>query len=177
MHTSLWKILLITGLIVGGCAPLDPPADSTTQPTAMSTNPRHPATQPAQIPATREAAMIEVHYSIYLARIDYRTTVTESGFLRSVRIDNKSWGANDITDERTEIRQGQLTRAQMTELLKLFEDWDSLANTYGGVPDGGNIEVRYRDKQVIAGSEAPPRMWDVAHKVRALGDAMPLVNP
>ena len=66
-------------LVLTGCRPPPPPRVATTRPTS------HPAAPPASQPALQA---IEVHNSLYLARIAIRTTITPAGLLRSVRTDN-----------------------------------------------------------------------------------------
>jgi hypothetical protein len=127
------------------------------------------ATQPTTRPAPTTSATqtllkpIELHYGIYLARVDLRVTVSAEGVLRSVRTDNKIYGTGDIDpkNERVEVPEGKLTAEQIAELSKLFTGWDSLSTTpYGGVPDGGDVSIRYGDKTVSGGSAVPKQVDD-----------------
>src|SRR5678816_192633 len=106
---------------------------------------------------------IELHYGIYLARLDLRINVSTDGTLRSVRTDNKSYGGNDVDPkhERVEVREGKLTAEQIAELARLFTDWDSLSTTpYGGVADGGDISIRY--ERTVSGGSAVPKQLEAA---------------
>jgi hypothetical protein len=102
-----------------------------------------PATRPAPTATLTTATgpllkPIELHYGIYLARLDLRITISGDGVLRSVRTDNKSYDGKDIdaTRERIEIREGRLTDEQMADLARLFAGWSSLSSKpYSGVPN------------------------------------------
>jgi len=140
-------------------------------------------TRPAPTTASTTQAIlkpIELHYGIYLARLDLRVTVSAEGMLRSVRTDNKSYGTGDIDpkNERVEVREGKLTAEQIAELSKLFTGWDSLSTTpYGGVADGGDISIRYGDKTVSGGSAVPKQVEDARIHLMELARSMPLATP
>ncbi len=136
----------------------------------------HPATRPATQPVLHS---IDLHFGLYLQRFDDRTTITADGLLRSLRTQNKSYGPKDLDPkyERIEIREGRLTPQQMSELAALFANWDSLSSErYGGVPDGGDIEIRYGDKIVRGGSAVPAAVRAVQTRISDLGRAMPVVK-
>jgi hypothetical protein len=124
----------------------------------------HPATRQSTTSSTQPALKpVELHYGIYLARLDRRITVSADGTLRSVGTDNKSYGGNDIDpkNERVEVREGKLSAEQVANLARLFADWDSLSTTpYSGVPDGGDISIRYGGRTVSGGSEVPKQVTD-----------------
>ena len=141
-----------------------------------------PATRPVATTSSTKAILkaIELHYGIYLARLDLRITVSPEGMLRSVGTENKSYGGNDIDPkhERVEIREGKLTADQIADLARLFTDWDSLSTTpYGGVPDGGVISIRYGEKTVSGGSEVPKEVTDARIRLMELARSMPMVKP
>lgn len=119
---------------------------------------------------------IDVREGIYPARLEIHTTVSPTGLLRSVRTEGKSYGPNDApgSRERVEVRQGQVTAAQMDELRRLFAGWEQLAGSYNGVPDGPEITVRYGDKTVRGGSGAPAQVVDVCERLRELAKSMPV---
>ena len=122
---------------------------------------------------------IEMHYGIYLARLDHRITVAPDATLRSVRTENESFGGNDIDPkhERVEVRQGTLTGEQVADLARLFVDWDSLSSQpYGGVADGGDLLVRYGDKTVSGGSGVPEQVTDIRVRLSELARSMPVVK-
>src|SRR5689334_15215676 len=98
------RLIIIVAALVFGC---NNPS-STTQVT-MRPAPTTASTTQAILKA------IELHYGIYLARLDLRITVSPDGVLRSVRTDNKSYGGNDIDPkhERVEVREGKLTAEQI----------------------------------------------------------------
>jgi hypothetical protein len=145
------------------------------------------ATQPTTRPVPTTASVtqtllkpIELRYGIYLARLDLRVSVSAEGVLRSVRTDNKSYGTGDIDpkNERVEVREGKLTDEQISELSKLFTGWDSLSTTpYGGVPDGGDISIRYGGKTVSGGSEVPKQVEEARIHLMELARSMPLAKP
>ena len=143
--------------------------------------PQRPASQPARASTTQPAIKpIELRYGIYLARLDVRATITSDGLLRCVQTLNKSYGGNDIhpKHERIEICQGRLTAAQMAELARLFAGWDSLSSEpFGGVPDGGEVSIRYGDKTVSGGSGVPKQVSDVRVRISEFAAAMPFVEP
>jgi hypothetical protein len=128
-------------------------------------------------PATRPALKaIEVRSGVYLLRVEVVTTVSPEGVVRRVRTENKSYGANDKAGPpRVEVREGRLTEAQMEELAKLFDGWEKWEDRYGGVPDGGTMEVTYGGKRVRGGSRAPEQVQEVVRRVEALGEVMPVV--
>jgi hypothetical protein len=146
-----------------------------------NTDVRRPAIQPTTASSTQPILKsVEMHYGIYLARLDLHITVSPDGLLRSVRTDNKSYGGNDVDPkhERVEIREGKLTAEQMADLAHLFADWDSLSShPYGGVPDGGEIKIRYGDKTVSGGSAVPKQVTDVRVRLSELAQSMPVVKP
>jgi hypothetical protein len=122
---------------------------------------------------------IELHYGIYLARLDLRVTVSAEGVLRSVRTDNKSYGTGDIDpkNERVGVREGKLTTEQIAKLASLFTGWDSLSTTpYSGVADGGDISIRYGDKTVSAGSAVPKQVEDARIHLMELARSMPVAE-
>ena len=161
-------ILIVAAFLVGCNGP-----SSATQPT----------TRPAPTTASGTQTLlktIELHYGIYLARLDLRIAVSPEGVLRSVRTDNKSYGTGDIDpkNERVEVREGKLTAEQIAELANLFTVWDSLSTRpYGGVPDGGNISIRYGDKTVSGGSAVPKQVEDARIHLMELARSMPLAKP
>ena len=126
-------------------------------------------TQPAPQSATQpRLKALEMRHRVYLFRHDVHTTITPDGLLRSVQIHNKTYGPGDADpkSERVEVREGHLTPQQMDELAAMFEGWESLATTrYGGVPDGGEIEV---SRKVVAqcrcGRSATRPFCDGTHK-------------
>lgn len=123
---------------------------------------------------------IEMRFEIYLARLDHRITVSPDGILRSVETVNKSYGPNDLDParQRIEVREGRLTAEQMAELTRLLMGWDSLSSQpYGGVPDGGDVTIRYGDKTVSGGSEVPRQVTAVRIRLRQLARSMPVVTP
>ena len=129
-----------------------------------------PATQPALQP-------IDIHYSIYLMRLDVHITVSPAGLLRSVTTRNKSYGPNDIpkTEELIETREGQLTADQIDKLIPLFAGWEKLADKYGSVPDGPELDFRYGEKRIVGGSEAPRQVRDAWAAIKTLAESMPLL--
>jgi hypothetical protein len=116
--------------------------------------------------------------SVYLARLDVRTTVSPDGQLRWVCTTNKSWGPNDVPGGREvrEVREGRLTPAQANELARLFDGWGPLSEQYGGVPDGPEISVRYGDKKVAGGSMLPQRIRDIEVRLTELAMTMPRIE-
>jgi hypothetical protein len=126
---------------------------------------QRPTTAPSQ-PATRGSTQpvleaVELRWQAYLARDEFRATISSDGLLRSVHTANKRYGPNDgdPKDERIEIREGRLTREQMSELAKMFADWRSLAGQYGGNADDNQIRIRYGKDEVSGGSVTPKRAW------------------
>jgi hypothetical protein len=120
-----------------------------------------------------------MRHRVYLFRHDVHTTITPDGLLRSVQIHNKTYGPGDADpkSERVEVREGHLTPQQMGELAAMFEGWESYATTrYGGVPDGGEIELRYGDKTVAGGSATPERVWEIDRHINELTRKMPVVK-
>lgn len=139
-----------------------------------------PATRPTTAGTRPALKSVELHYGIYLARFDVSTTVTPDGLLRSVRTSNKSYGPNDLDPkfQRVEIREGRLTPQQVADLARLFAGWDALsAKPYGGVPDGGDVTIRYGDKTVSGGSEVPGQVSSVRARLDELTATMPVVKP
>jgi hypothetical protein len=134
-----------------------------------------PSTRPATQPALRA---VDLHYGIYLARLDVHTTITPDGLLRSITIQNKSYGPKDIDpkSERKEIRRGQLTPEQIAELVQLFAGWDALPDKFTGVPDGPAIELRYGEKTVTSGGELPDQVARVYVRIQELTRAMPVAK-
>lgn len=122
---------------------------------------------------------VELHYGIYLAALDLRITVDRDGVLRSVRTDNKGRSGGPYgTNERVEVRAGKLTAGQVGELANLFNGWDSLSTTpYGGLPDGGDLTIRYGDKTVSGGSAVPKQVEEARIHLMELARSMPLANP
>lgn len=165
----MYRIILIVAAFLFGC---DSPSGTTQN-----------ATRPAPTTAGTAHALlkpIELHYGIYLARLDLRITLSAEGMLRSVRTDNKSYGTGDIDprNERVEVREGKLTAEQTAKLAGLFTDWDALSTTpYGGVPDGGNISIRYGDRTVSGGSAVPKQVEDARIHLMELARSMPVVLP
>jgi hypothetical protein len=162
------RLILIVTAFLFGCNP-SPATQPTTQPARTTTS----ATQAVLKP-------IELHYGIYLARLDLQVTVSAEGVLRSVRTENKSYGTGDIASkkERVEVREGKLTSKQIAELANLFTGWDSLSTTpYGGAPDGGDISIRYGDKTVSGGSAVPKQVEDARIHLMELARSMPLAKP
>lgn len=141
-----------------------------------------PTTRPTPTTASTTQAIlkpIDLHYGIYLARLDLHVAISTEGVLRSVRTDNKSYGTGDIDpkNERVEVREGKLTAEQIAKLANLFTGWDSLSTTpYGGVPDGGNISIRYGDNAVSGGSAVPKQVEDVRIQLMELARSMPVVK-
>jgi hypothetical protein len=171
-----YTTLAISAALLVGC---------TRNPTAAN-YPARPATGPATRDTTRPVTTrptlqpIDLHYTIYLARLDVHTTITPDGLLRSVQIQNKSFGPNDIDpkNQRVEVRQGRLNQDQILELARLFATWDSLSQTpYGGVADGGQVSIRYGDKTVSGQSHVPAQVSDVHTRIVELTRSMPIVNP
>ena len=161
------RLVLIVTAFVFGCNP-----SAATQPTTRPVPTTASSTQAVLKP-------IELHYGIYLARLDIRVTVSAEGVLRSVRTDNKSYGGNDIDpkNERVEVREGKLTAEQIAELANLFTGWDSLSTTpYGGVPDGGDISIRYGEKTVSGGSAVPKQVEDARIQLMEFARSMPAVK-
>jgi hypothetical protein len=146
-----------------------------------STNPTRPAAQPTNSSGTRPILEpIELHYRVYTARLGTRITVSPDGLLRSIHTANKSYGGNDIDPklEGVEIREGRLTLKQMADLARLPEGWSLLSSKpYGGVPDGGDVTVRYGDKTVSGGSHVPQQVTDVRARLSELARSMPLAKP
>ncbi|HEY0007236.1 MAG TPA: hypothetical protein VGB55_00805 [Tepidisphaeraceae bacterium] len=143
-----------------------------------------PATQQSMATTTSSTKAslkpIELRYGIYLARLDHRIAVSTDGTLRSVQTTNKSYGGNDIDpkNERVEVREGKLSTEEVIDLARLFADWDSLSKTpYSGVPDGGDISIRYGDRTVTGGSEVPQQVTDIHHRLMELARSMPVVKP
>ena len=142
-----------------------------------------PATRPSPTTASTTQALlqpIELHYGIYLARLDLRVTVSAEGVLRSVRTDNKSYGTGDIDpkNERVEVREGKLTPEQIAKLASLFTEWDSLSSKpYPGVTDGGDVSIRYGDKTISGGSEVPKQVTDARIFLMELARSMPEAKP
>src|SRR5688500_5472576 len=139
------------------------------------------ATRPLATTRSTQAVLkpIELHYGTYFARIDLRISVSAEGNLRSVRTDNKSYGGNDIDPkhELVEVREGKLTARQVADLARLFTDWDSLSATpYGGVPDGGEISIRYGNKTVSGGSDVPKPVTDARAHLMELARSMPVAK-
>jgi hypothetical protein len=163
------RLILIVAALLLGC---NNPSETT-----------RPTTRPAPTTASTTQALvkpIELHYGIYLARLDLRITVSRDGVLRSVRTDNKSYGTGDIDpkNERVEVREGKLSTEQIAELASLFTDWDSLSTTpYGGEPDGGDISIRYGDKTVSGGSAVPKQLEDARIQLMELARSMPVAKP
>ena len=160
--------LLVLAIFLTGCARGSGTVRATAEPTTKAT------TQVV-------FRAVDLHYSIYLARIDVHTTITSGGFLRCVRTDCKSWGPGDIDprNERVEVREGQLTREQISELAGPFRDWDLLSSDmYPSVPDGGETAIRYGDKLVSGGDGhgAPKQMWEAHRLICDLAAAMPVVK-
>jgi hypothetical protein len=123
---------------------------------------------------------VDLHDGIYLARLELHVAVSTEGVLRSVRTENKSYGTGDIDpkNERAEVREGKLTAEQTAKLASLFTDWDSLSTTpYGGVPDGGDISIRYGDKTISGGSAVPKLVEDARIHLKELAGSMPLAKP
>ena len=161
---------VLVGLLLGACAAAPAANRPATQPTSQATS--QPTTQPA-------LKSTDVHYGIYLARLDVHTTISPGGLLRRERTENKSYGPNDIDpkNERIEIRQGRLTREQMASLAALFAGWDSLSDKpYPGVPDGGDVKIRYGDKTVSGGSSVPEQVRAVHARIDELAETMPVVG-
>ena len=120
---------------------------------------------------------VELRYAIYLAGIETHTTVTPDGLLRSVRTRNKSYGRNDRTIERTEVRAGRLTAEQRAELLRLVAGWQSLSNQpYGSAPDDAEVTLRYGNKVVTGGSGLPKQVWDVYRSLEKISMGMPIIS-
>jgi len=139
-----------------------------------------PTRQPSSAASKPFLQAIELHYRIYLVRLDIRTTVTSEGMLRSVRTENKSYGGNDkgAKSERIEVREGRLTPEQTEDLVHLFAGWDSLSSKpYGGVPDGGDISVRYGNKIVSGGSGVPKRVTDIRARLDELARSLSVMKP
>lgn len=136
----------------------------------------HPSPPTTPRPTLRP---VDLHYSIYLARHDLRITVSADGLLRSVRTDNKTYGPNDLDPkhERVEVREGQLTAEQTADLARLFANWDALSpKPYPGVPDGGDLSLRYGDKTVSGGSAVPKQVTDIRLRLTELAQSMPVVK-
>ncbi len=157
-------LILTLAICLLACSACTDAARASARPTSLST-------QPALKP-------IELHDRIYLARLDQRITVSPDGLLRSVRIENKSYGPHDIDPklQRTEIRQGKLTPRQISDLSRLFANWDSLSSTYGNVVDGPDISLRYGDKTVSGGTGLPRQVTDIQARLAELARSMPLVD-
>ncbi|MFI5379616.1 MAG: hypothetical protein ACHRHE_09990 [Tepidisphaerales bacterium] len=120
---------------------------------------------------------IDVHNGIYLARLDVHTTVTPEGRVRRVFTQGVSYGPNDRPGSpQVEIREGQLSAAQMAELAQLFAGWESLSDQYDGVPDGPEVVFRYGDKQ-IRGGMLPRQVWTAYKRIEQLAELMPRVGP
>lgn len=122
---------------------------------------------------------LELRYEIYLARLEGRVTVSEGGWLRFVRTDNKSFGVNDMSPshERVEVREGQLTGEQIRVLKEELAGWAELsAEPYGGVADGGWVSVRYGGKEVSGGSLVPERVVLVQRRLMEWGREMAVVG-
>jgi hypothetical protein len=163
---KIFTLLVAATLLVGGCDARSRVA----QPASRST---------AEITTQPNLRAVDLRHGVYLARIEIHTTITPDGLMRSVRIDGKSYGPSDIDakQERTEIRQGHLTPAQISELAALFAGWEALSDErYGGVTDGGDIQVRYGDKTVAGGSATPKQVWDVYDRISELTAMMPVVK-
>jgi hypothetical protein len=162
------RLMLIVAALLFGCNN----APGAIQPTMRPTPTTASTTQAVLEP-------IELRYGIYLARLDLRVTISAEGALRSVRTDNKSYGTGDIDpkNERVEVREGKLTAEQIADLSNLFAGWDSLSTTsYGGVPDGGDVSIRYGDKTVSGGSAVPKQVEDARIHLMELARSMPVVK-
>jgi len=159
------RLILIVTAFLFCCDPL-----AATQPTTRPVPTTASATQSVLKP-------IELHYGIYLAGLDLRVTVSAEGVLRSVQTDNKSYG-DEPKNERVEVREGRLTDEQIATLARLFADWDSFSSKpYSGVPDGGNVSIRYGEKTVSGGSEVPKQVTDIRLRLTKLGQSMPVKTP
>jgi hypothetical protein len=158
-------LLIAAASIGGGCT-----GGSQAQP---------PSTR-ATVPASTQTVLkeVELRHAVYLARIEVHTTITPDGRLRQVRIDNKSWGPNDLDPkyERRVIREGRLTPQQMRDMAASFVGWESLAGRYSGVPDGGEISLRYGDKTVSGGSATPKQVWDIQKRIDDVAMKMPVLE-
>lgn len=143
------------------------------------THPPHPSARPTTPISTHPTLKpIDLHYGIYLARVDDHITVSPDGLMRSVRTENKSYGLHDIDPklQHIEIRQGKLTPQQMADLARLFADWDSMPSNYGNVADGPDISIHYGDKTVSGGSGLPRQVIEIQAKLTELARSMPLVD-
>lgn len=117
---------------------------------------------------------VDLRSSLYLARHESHTTISPSGRLHNVTTWNKTYGPDDRAGpSKTEVRDGQLTSAQMVELVRMFRGWDSLSGAYGGVPDGGDVEIKYGDKRVTGGSGLPKQILTIEQRIRQLAESMP----
>jgi hypothetical protein len=77
-----------------------------------------------------------------------------------------------------EVREGRQTGEQMEDLARLFADWDSLSSEpYSGVPDGGEVSIRYGDRTVSGRSEVPQQVEDVRVHLMELARSIPVVKP
>jgi len=155
-------ILLV---LCGACTPRYTPPPSPTTKTVATTR---AVLQP-----------IEARFGIYLARVDVHTTITPDGVLRSVRIENKSYGPHDMPgQERVEVRAGRLSDAQVADVAAIFKGWQTLSAKYGAVPDDAMITIRFGEKTVSGGyTGLPPEVRAVEQKLRELGRSMPLTGP
>lgn len=116
---------------------------------------------------------VDLHSSLLLARYESHTTISASGWLHSVMSWNKTSGPNNtVGPPKVEVREGQLSATQKVELAKMFAGWDSLAATYSGVPDSGQVEVTYGNRRVTGG-DLPERVRAVVSKIEELARSMP----
>jgi hypothetical protein len=119
---------------------------------------------------------IEMRFSIYLARVDHRITVSPTGWLRSVRTDNVSYGANDIDprQQRTAAREGQLTPDQIADLSRLFEGWEIRTPTVPEArPDGGQVTIRYGTQSASGSADPASPLSLIATHLMQLAPSMP----
>ena len=173
----LASVVAVAGLALGGCTEgSERTGPTTTAATEAAT--QSAATQTAAPQPTPALKAVDLRYGVYLARIEIHTTITPDGSLRSVRTDNKSYGPDDIDpkNEHRVTRQGRLTPEQIADLASMFVGWESLSeDRYGGVADGGDIQLRYGDRTVSGGSETPKQVWDILGRISELVSKMPVV--
>jgi hypothetical protein len=177
---KLIQVALVAGFLLGGCSDPRAPARGTGP---VANSPERGAGRLLTRPATQDARRpvfkaVDLRSGVYLARLETRTTITPDGLMRSVLTTGKSYGPNDLDPkhERREIREGRLTPGQMAELAALFAGWESLSDQeYGGVPDGGHVQIRYGDKSVSGGSAVPKQVRDVQIRISELAATMPVV--
>jgi hypothetical protein len=121
---------------------------------------------------------VDLHYTIYLLRLDIHTTISPHGKLHSAIVEGKSQGPKDnVGPSLVTVHEGQLSQKQISELVRLSVGWEKLNDSYGGVADGPEINLRYGDKLVGGGSELPAQVSEAQERINEIAREMPTIGP